>query len=158
MNFRDAKERMNNLRWGNSPSNWLIREISTSNEMSESEKVEVLEISGGYISVGSNGMAYTNLRESLYNILDMLNRDSEVVATERKLADYSNLIEQRIVYIDTKRVIGIVNDSELGNVEITKSLRYMKLTPIGRKYAKALAMRGTELATQQFARLKRLGL
>ena len=156
MNYQEAKQRISRYNWNNDVPNWLVKEISLSTEMSNSEKIDVLESSGGAIHIDRTGLAYTSLRESLYNIIDMLNRDSEVVATERKLADYSNLISQRLVYVDSKKVIGIVNDSELGDIEIAKKLRYIKLSPLGVKNAQGLAKRGRQLATQQLARLERL--
>ena len=43
-------------------------------------------------------------------------------------------------------------------IEIEKKTRYMKLTPLGSKFARELANKGKELANQEIKRLSRLRL
>jgi hypothetical protein len=158
MNYQEFRTRIQGIKWYQDTPNWLVREISLSTEITTSQKIQLLEMNKEIRVSKDDVVSNTNLRQSLYNIIDMLNRGSEVVATQRKLADYKNLVRDRIVYIDVKTIIGIVNDPELGEIEIEKKTRYMKLTPLGSKFARELANKGKELANQEIKRLSRLRL
>lgn len=156
MNYKEFRSRIQGIKWYQDTPNWLVRDISLSTKITRSQKIELLSMNKE-IRVNKNDVvSNTYLRQSLYNIIDMLNRDSEVVATSRKLADYSNLVRDRIVYLDTKTIVGTVNDPELGEIEIEKKTRYMKLTPLGSQFAKELANKGKEVANQEIERLIRL--
>jgi len=98
----------------------------------------------------------TTLRQGLYNIVDMLNKDSEAIIKGNTVARYQGLLDQRLAYSGKKSIQGIVNDSELGNIEITKYVTYIKLSPLGSRYAKELAKQGIELGKKELKRLERL--
>ena len=157
-NYQELKERIGAIKWYQDTPNWLVRAISTHQDLSNREKIELLSINNEFRVNKDDVVSNTPLRQSLYNIIDMLNRDSEVVATQRKLADFKNLVRDRIVYIDVKTIVGIVNDPELGEIEIEKKTRYMKLSPLGSRFARELANKGKELANQEIKRLSRLRL
>ena len=150
--------RIQDCRWGETP-NWLVRDISQATNLTDKQKLDLLK-SNNYMfrtyNYSNEETVHTSLRQGLYNIVDMLNKDSEAIIKGNAVARYQGLLDQRLAYSGKKSIQGIVNDSELGNIEITKYVTYIKLSPLGSKYAKELATKGIELGKKELKRLERL--
>lgn len=154
MNYQDYQQRVQQSRYNYGIGNWLVKQISQDSVLSNKQKVDLLSNASSLFS--NRYQVRTTIRQGLYNIIDMLNRNSEVILTSEKLASYENLISQGLAYVGTRKVRGYMEDVELGTIEISKTVRYLKLSPLGIESANALAEKGRAIAKKELKRLERL--
>ncbi len=137
----------------------LLKSISLNENLTNDKKIKILNSASVYWRSRDLSNDYSgSLRQSLYNVIDMLNKDSEVILTKSALASYKNLVRDNYAYLGRKKVKGLIEDSELGTIEVDRVVNYLRLTPLGILKAKSMKSIGLNLATKEMKRLKRLGL
>lgn len=153
--------RRDNYSWWNSERSSDIKVVCETEHLQNSEKVQLLKTHTKYryssVSYNRNGkIAYTNLRQSLYNLMLLQKNGVIEMAKGSQVATIKSLREENLVYI-TSRKVGVVADGLLLDNEALV-IQTIKLTPLGVEYLNGLSEVAEKIAVKELNRLQKLGL
>lgn len=154
-NYYEMKsdKQLEQVRWYDRKDNGFIKAVSERDTLSESEKVELLN--GG---MRVNSKFTGNIKKSLWDLVAMIAKGKDVEMTSNLNSAYAPLIKDSLVYTDKKRIVATVLDDELGNIEIDRYIKVLRISALGRHYSKSIIEKVSDHAKSEMEKFEKLGL
>ena len=150
-NMNDTELLRQASRYGRN-SNDFIKAVSERGTLTFEQKVNALK---GYNSATNyNG----SIRVSLWELVSMIQKGKDIEMVSALEKSVTPLREDSLIYYDRKVVTATVNDSELGEIEITREIKVIRISALGHKLSAPIIEKVTEYAQTQLSKFQKLGL